>query len=53
MAKTGERRSEVGEDACEDLKRLVKVGPAGVLSTLLIFILLIAVFVLGIALLFR
>jgi len=49
MAKPGERRSK----ADEDLKRIVKVGPAGALSTVMILLAVIAILVLGITLLFR
>ena len=53
MAKQGERRVTGAEDSGEDLKRIVRVGPAGVLPTVMIMLGLIAIIVLGIALLFR
>lgn len=53
MAKPGGRRSEAAVKAGEDLGRVVKAGPAGVLPAVMILLALIAIFVLGIALLFR
>lgn len=53
MEKPVERRPAAVESAGEDLKRIVRVGPAGALPTVMVILALIAIFVLGITLLFR
>jgi hypothetical protein len=53
MAEPGGRRSEAAEKAGGDLGKVVKAGPAGVLPAVMIILAVIAIFVLGIMLLFR
>lgn len=53
MAKRGERSSSAAENAGHNLKGILRVGPPGALSTLLILLALIAALMFGITLLFR
>lgn len=53
MAKPLERRTTETDDAGEDLTRVNRLGPSGVLPTVLVLLALTAIFVFGITLLFQ